>query len=636
MSGICGIWTGQPNHNGLSRIVQAGLDAIVHRGEDGMSIYPAGNGVLGHCLMDTGCNGMLVGEDGFAISFDGRIDNRDELVARLARGGAEVDSDAGRLNDTVLLLKAYHRFGTSLPQHLRGDFAIAILDPRQKALFLCRDHFGVKPLFYRQAEGALHFASEIKGLKAMAPHRRFEVRDEALQGHVAGRLDGGEPEDTYYEEVFRLLPGHWALVTDQGMEIEAYWKLDPGLPMPRRDGPAQLRKLLRQSVDRRLRATEPVGALLSGGLDSSAIVSLIGAGETRRNRDSVKICSLIFGADDDPDESAYIDAVVNAYKLDSVKVDGSSFTPFQGVDEMVAEQDSPVTAPNLPGFRQFVRRLPGETRTRIFLDGHGGDEVISYGLGIFQELAESGRWFRLWHLLRGYTDSQDMLGGHTDSRDKRKWVFLQLVRRKGLGVWRRRIGRALKLSKAKTEDRTRYTADGRPRPFEQALQLHKLNTRLFATALETLDHNSAAAGLEIRMPFLDVDLVSFCVTVPAREKWAGGLARVILRRALRDILPPEVATRPDKFDFAGRIRKLMPIHHSALVEEVLCDRAGRLAPFADLDDLRGKWTLLRQTGALDGVHMAEIIRAVILSRWLAAQESGPAPCSSSKMMARAV
>lgn len=623
MSGICGIWTREPDRTGLSRRVQAGLDAMAHRGRDGMSIYPAGPAALGHCLFDTGCNGMLVDEDGHAIAFDGRIDNREELTALLSPKSMEPAHGAGRLNDTALLLQAYRHFGTSLPKHLRGDFAIAILDPQRSALFLCRDHMGIKPLFYRADGSTFHFASEIKGLRSMAQDCQFTVRDAALKGYVDGQLATGDPERTYYEEVQRLLPGHWALVSDDWLEITPYWKLDPDLPTARRDGPEQLRALFTQAVNRRLRATQPVGALLSGGIDSSSIVSLIGAGETRRRPESVKVCSLVFAAEDARDESPYIDAVVDAHGLDGLKIDGSQFTAFQEIDEIVAEQDHPVPAPNIPSFRQFLRRLPMASGTRIFLDGHGGDEAISHGDGLFQELAESGRWVRLWQVM----------GEINYLTGKRGREYASLIRRKGLNGWRRKIGLLVKWGRPGERDFKRYTRGGKHRPFEQGLHLHKLSTPLFLTALEGLDHNAAAAGVEIRMPFLDIDLLEFCVTVPAAEKWRGGLSRVIIRRALHDVLPPMIATRPDKFDFTDRVRRSLWIDHAALVEHALCDSSGRLARFAEVEDLRGQWKKLRESGELDGAGFQRIWRAVTLSRWLAAQETGPAPQRSEPLVA---
>lgn len=600
MSGICGVWAREPGRTGLSRRVQAGLDAMIHRGKDGLSIYPEGQVVFGHCLFDTGFNGMFIDEDGFAISFDGRIDNREELAAAL---GVEL------ANDTALLLAAYRQFGAALPERLRGDFAFAIWDAGARELFLCRDHFGVRPLFYYRDADTVYFASEIKGLRAMTEGAPFTLRRTAIEDFVAGTLDADEPERTCYEGVLRLLPGHRARISGQDMEVRRYWSLNPGLPVPRRDGPARLRELLVQAINRRMRSAEPVGALLSGGMDSSSIASLIGAGATSRKQESTKVCSLVFDGEGAEDESPFIDAVLETYDLEATKIDGSPLTAFQGCDEIVAEQDQPVPAPNMATFRQFIRRLPDEAGVRILLDGHGGDEAVSYGNGLFQEFAESGRWLRLWRAL----------GESEELREDRRKHFATLVRRKGLHVWRRRLGR-IAGRRRRTDDPVRYTPDGAPRPAEQALHLSKLSAPFFTRALEGIDHNAAAAGVEIRMPFLDVDLISFCVTVPAQEKWVLGWSRANLRQALADVLPEAIATRRDKFDFTDRVRRSVVNDHAELVEDVLHDRAGRLSSYVDLGDLRRNWQTLLESGFLEGERFQRLWRAVMLSRWLRTQD----------------
>lgn len=616
MSGICGTWTHRAGPTGLSCRVQAGLDAMIHRGKDGLSIYPDGQVVLGHCLFDTGCNGMFVDEDGFAISFDGRVDNREELTAAL---GVE------RTSDMALLLAAYRHFGVSLPVRLRGDFALAIWDPEASELFLCRDHFGVRPLFYYRDPDTFYFASEIKGLRAMAGDLPFTVRETAIEGFVADEFEVGEPDRTCYEEVLRLLPGHWARITDRGLETQQYWSLNPGLPVRDPHGPVRLRELLVQALNRRMRSADPVGALLSGGIDSSAIVSLIAAGATSRRQEGIRVCSLVFKGEQAEDESPFIDAVLDAYGLEATKIDGSSLTAFQGCDEIVAEQDQPVPAPNIATFRQFIRRLPAEAGVRILLDGHGGDEALSYGNGLFQELAESGRWLRLWRVL----------GESEELREDRRELFGTLIRRKGLHRWRRWLGQVVRRGKRRTDDPVRYAPDGRPRPAEQAKHLSKLRAPLFARALEGIDHNAAAAGVEFRMPFLDVDLISFCVTVPAQEKWVRGVSRANLRRALAGILPSAIAARRDKFDFTDRVRRSIVNDHAALVEESLYDRAGRLGSYVDLGSLRRNWQALRDSGSLDGEGFQQLWRAVMLSRWLRAQDDRAAGYRTDPLMVAA-
>lgn len=611
MSGICGLRMARIQTQGPSRTVQDGLDAMAHRGPDGFSIYPHGGIVLGHALLDTGCNGLFVDEAGYAISFDGRIDNRGELASALCGDSVE-PTDVERLHDKNLLLLAYRRFGRALPGMLRGDFAIAIADPDREELFLCRDHFGVRPLFYRWVGEDFHFASEIGGLRAMGGKARFSPREQAIARFVKGELDDTAPERTFYEEVLRLPGGHHAVVCARGISVARYWSLDPGLPVARNDAPEQFRALFAQAIERRLRTTKPLGALLSGGLDSSAIVSMIGARATRANPAAISVFSLTFPGDSVADESPYIDAVADAFGLEVTRIEGNAVTAFQDMDLILAEQSHLPQGPNIATSRYILQEVASRGDIGVVLDGHGGDEVVSYGTGLFFELAETGRWLKLWRTLG---ESEEVLG-------PRAGHFRRLLAKRGLRAWRSALGRRLRRKRAGARDPVRVAADGRARPAEQALQLSKLLAPLYPHALEVMDHHAAAAGIEMRMPFMDVDLVSFCVTVPAEAKWHAGYPRAILRKALAGILPPLVAERRTKYDFSDRLRTSMLRDHADLVDEALFARGGWISPYADLGDLRKWWRTLKETGMLGNIELAEIWRAVSLSCWLRMEGAG--------------
>lgn len=613
MSGVCGTWTQASDPQRSTGVVQAGLEAIAHRGRDGVSIHADGNVALGHCLLDTGCNGMFVDEAGFAISLDGRLDNRAALIALLREDGALDNFQT--MPDEALLLLAYRRFGPSFPEHLRGDYALAIWNPSEKSLFLCRDHFGVRPLFYRRAEGAFYFASEIKALRAMMGDSPLTVRDGAITGYVQGEFANAEPDRTFYREVLRLLPGHSARIGADGMQIDRYWSLDPDHPVRHPDTGARFRELFAQAIDRRLRTTGSLGALLSGGLDSSSIVSMIGAGKTRATPATVKVFSMTFPDAAIEDETPYIDAVLNAYPIAGTKIPVGGVTAFQNLDAIIVKQDHPPPAPNTCTFSYFLQTIASRDNPRVVLHGHGGDEVISHGTGLFPELAESGQWLRLW---RELGQSEGTLG-------PRRRHFGRLLRKKSLSRLRRTAGRWLKRRRLATRDTVLFGPDGRARPPAQVQHLREVTSPLFCLALEVTDHDAAAAGMELRMPFLDVDLVSFCVTVRAEEKWVGGYSRSLLRRSLSGILPELVARRRDKFDFGQHLQQSMLRDHAALVEEVLHVKASWLAPYADICGLRDAWRSLRHNNsAADGKSMTQVWRAVILSRWLQLISGEPA------------
>lgn len=604
MSGICGVWCAPGND--LTLMVQAGLNAIEHRGRDGFSIFPDGNAVIGHCLFDTGCNGMVVDEAGYAIAFDGRIDNRSDIITALRARGSDLCVDFDTISDTALLLAAYRSFEFDLPGLLRGDFAIAIWDPITKALFLFRDHFGVKPLFYRRWGNELLFASEIKSLRAMVPGSPLTVREKAIDGFIDGESESGDHDQTCYEEILRILPAHQMVVDAQGVRITRYWDFNPTAPVRQADVSEQFRKLFAQAIDRRLRTTLPIGSLLSGGLDSSAIASMIGSKKTRVNASHVEFFSMTFGAIPSIDETPFIDAVLDEYSLTGVKFDSSGVTAFQELDAIIAEQDRPPPGPNNATFRNFLLRVAVSSNARVLLHGHGGDEVISNGTGIFFEFAEKGHWLKLWH---GLGQSEDLLG-------PRRTHFYRLVRHRGLAMLRRPINRLLGRAQAELGGAVYRTPDGQPRPAEQILHLKRLCAPLFAQALEVIDHEAAAAGVELRMPFLDVDLVNFCVTVPASEKWHEGYPRALLRRALAGILPKSIAERRDKCDFSVHLGPSMLHDHAALIDETLRKNAGPLSRYANIAELQTQWQSFKTTGAAEGKFVMQLWRAVALSKWL--------------------
>src|SRR2546425_624531 len=247
------------------------LARLEHRGPDGTGAWREGPVALGHGMLHTTPESLreqqpLVGTRGdLVLAADARIDNRGELCSLLP-----APSDA---TDAELILAAYERWGEHCPEHLLGDFAFAIWDGRTERLFCARDHFGVKPLYYHHRPGRLFaFASEIKGLLALAdiPRRLNETR---VAAYLVPLFE--DKEVTFYEEILRLPPAHRLTVNRDGARTERYWALDPGheLRLGSDEAYAEaFRELFTDAVRCRLRSAFPVGAMLSGGLDSSSIV----------------------------------------------------------------------------------------------------------------------------------------------------------------------------------------------------------------------------------------------------------------------------------------------------------------------------------------------------------------------------
>lgn len=582
---------------------------MAHRGPDGLSIYPDARAGLGLCLLDTGCNGMAVDQDGFCIAFDGRIDNRAALVSALSHGGGESAFALGQRPDKDILLLAYRRFGTLLPGMLAGDFAMGIWDPERAELLLARDRLGVRPLFHCRLAGNVYFASEIKSLRQMAGAESFPVNDRLAGDFVDHAEAALPPEWTFYQGVERLLPGHWMRIGAQGVELACYWALDPPLPQPCADVPARLRDLIVAALNNRLRTNAPVGAMLSGGLDSSTIVSLIGAGETSADPQAVALYAMVFPGAAYGDETSYIDAVTGQYGLQCSRIASQEVGAFDDLDAMIAEQDQPPSGPMGCTFRRFQRAIARDGRARVVLHGHGGDEVISYGAAWLLELAEEGRFVRLW---RELDQSRDVLGPAVP-------LFRRLLRTHGLRRWFRRPRH-----QGGQRDVVRYAAGNHRRPLGQAQHLSQILASNFSLALEAIDHEAAAAGIEMRMPFVDVDLIMFCLSVPSQNKWAHGLPRAMLRKALHDVLPPAVIQRKDKFDFSDHVRSTMVRDGQPLVKEALsASSSGGIGKYAELDGLCRAWSELCGRSVLENDSLSRIWRAVALSRWLQREAAKP-------------
>lgn len=618
MSGICGIVPAKSDGARGVAMLERALDAMAHRCRDGMSCYHDEYVFIGHGLLDTGCNGFALDDDGYVVAFDGRLDNGDELRAMLRDAAGLHAPLPDAMSDTRLLLAAYRSLGDQLAQHLLGDFAIAIWDPIKQQVYLARDHIGVKPLYYRVIDDELLFASEIKGLLAMRPDIPGERRDAAMADFVRGDFPEADRDRTFFEDIYRLLPGHYAIARRDAFATHCYWRLDTEAPVAREDVGGEFRALFVEAIRRRLRGNSAVGSFLSGGLDSSSIVSALASG--RADGDPpVQAFSLIFSDPDVEDERDFIASVVDQYAIGHTTVDCSGVSGLGHADAILGEQDQPPAGPNGGIFRYFLKQVAADFSGRVILHGHGGDEVISHGGGLFGELAASGQWRKLWRELQAVRHVTGAPWPH----------FRRLVWRRGI---RRSVGKLLDLpasflvrGTSVQRDPLVTAPDGRERPIEQQAHLKKLASPIFAHSLEVIDIEAACAGVELRMPFLDLDVVRFCVTVEAQEKWKDGRPRSVLRDAMEGVLPEKIRLRTDKHDFATHLRQSLLRFDRDVIDEAILKRPELILPYCNLAQLRADWSDLRNSGELDGTALMRLWRAVMLSRWLAMENPPERP-----------
>lgn len=303
------------------------------------------------------------------------------------------------LADGEVILAAYRTWGESCPEHLLGDFAFAIWDGEQQRLFCARDHFGVKPFYYRTNASAFVFATEIKAL-ALEPGVATELDELTL----VDLLSGAPPavEATLYADILRLPAGHRLVVDARHLKVEAYWNLAPG-PAPTGDVIAQFRDHFFEAVRCRMRSAGPVAACLSGGLDSSSVTTVA---ERLNPKDQPPLTTLSLVYDETPEmsERPHIEAVLADRRLDPVFIQGNHVSPLAPLDDPRVEREDLLLAQGSGSSKPLVEAAVARD-IRVLLDGHGGDESVSYGWGRLHELAVQRRWIKLWTEFKGIAPS---------------------------------------------------------------------------------------------------------------------------------------------------------------------------------------------------------------------------------------
>ena len=602
MCGIAGIFhleTAKPVAEGR---IRAMADAQVHRGPDGLGVWTAPGVGLGHrrlSIIDVaGSPQPMHSADGvLSIVFNGEIYNYQELRADLIKRGHSFATSG----DTEVILNGYREWGAAVLDRLNGMFAFAIHDAAKQQLFLARDRFGVKPLHYvTLADGSVAFASELKGLLANPAVRRDpDIR--AVEDYMAF---GYVPDDACLIANIRKLAAGHCLLLERGKPLPAsrvWWDIDFS---QRASGSIasleeELRHLLRQAVSSRMVADVPVGAFLSGGVDSSTVVALM----AEISRAPVETCSIGFdvGA---LDETAYADRIAERFSTHhrkrTVAVDD-----FAAMDVLAEAFDEPFAdASALPTWR--VCQLAREKVT-VALSGDGADEAFAgYRRHKFQAAEERVRGL----LPAGLRAS--VFGALGRFYPKADWAprllraksTFQALARDGAEAYARAVGITLPEHRAqlfspaftsalqghRAEDR--YVAAMRNAPAREALdraQYADMKIWLPGDILTKVDRTSMNVSLEAREPLLDHRLVEFAAKLPVSLRLSGGEGKWLLKKSMEGHLPEDILYRP-KMGFVTPV--------SAWFREAL-------APAAEA--LSGKSTLM-ETGWFNPDFVAKAAR----------------------------
>ncbi len=557
MCGIAGIF-----HSGTikpvdPRRVERMCDALVHRGPDGAGVWTAPGIGLGHrrlSIIDlAGSPQPMHAADGRAvIVFNGEIYNFRELRAELTETGARFHTDG----DTEVILAAYQRWGVDCLDRLHGMFAFALYDLERRELLLARDRLGVKPLFTAMlSDGSLAFASELKGLLAH-PLLRREVDPLAVEDYLAW---GYVPDHrSFLKGVEKLPAGHFRVLRHDSPPAPARQWWDVSF-VDRRKGStadlsAELLHLLRQAVASRMVADVPLGAFLSGGVDSSSVVALMAEASAA----PVRTCSIGFDVAA-LDETAYARQVADRFGTDHHSHTVGS-DDFALVDRLVGMFDEPFAdASALPTWR--VCQLAREHVT-VALSGDGADEALAgYRRQVFHHREEQARAIlpaRLRAPLFG-TIGQAWPKADWAPRPLRAKATLLSLARDGAAGYARALAilapeqRGALYTDAFVRELAGYRAEHslmqmmRAAPARSGLdraQYADLKFWLPGDILTKVDRTSMDVSLETREPLLDHRLIEFAASLPHRQRIRGAQGKWLMKHTMERYLPRDVLYRP--------------------------------------------------------------------------------------------
>ena len=570
MSGIAGIYNldGRPVNE---RVLRAMTDVVGYRGPDGIGHWAEGPVGLGHLQLCTTPESLrehqpLVSADGnYVITCDGRVDNREELLRDLQHL-APVSTDS---TDAELFLYAYIVWGPECARRIIGDFAFAVWDAAKRRLSCARDPLGMRQFHYYFDGRKLIFGTEIKQLfrHLDVPHRINETKTGLL---LAG--SEGDPEATYYEEVFRLPGGHYLEVSSASLAKRSFWEPNPEdriLLADHEEYEEQFLELFQQSVKSHMRSTRPVGVKLSGGLDSSAVTSV--AEQLRaRGRDAypeLQAFSYAFPDRPEMDESRYVRAIEERYGTPVcwIYADGIK----QAIAPSERRFDEPFAIQHEYLHRMTLQKVHA-SGIRALLTGEGGDEWLTTG-GMYLHLCDWARGLRLiplWSELKPLSQPyrrqiiKVLLKSILPSWLKgggRRW----LLHEGRVPVWMDRQFRR----KVHLDDAVRSQPRSRSVYLER--QYEMLESRGSGIGLMAAEQLAAEYQIEFRHPFHDLRLVDYLSRIPPQQKFHHGQSKYLLRCTLKGILPESIRERQGKTSFRSlfdeTVRSTLTSHYRDLV-----------------------------------------------------------------------
>jgi asparagine synthase (glutamine-hydrolysing) len=593
MCGICGIVT----PHGASRVASKDRvlrmrDTMVHRGPDDAGVWAGPNVALGHrrlSIVDVegGHQPMATSDGRYHLVYNGEVYNHPSLMQDLKAAGEVYRTHC----DTETLLLLFAREGLKAVHRLRGMFAFGLWDATERRLVLVRDRLGIKPLYYVHApDGTLFFASEIKALvagEAVRPALNLSVLPDYLANHAPSG------DETLFQGVRRLPPGHVMTWKDGQIQIQRFWRLSFEKEAPPRKEEDLIEEFVhrfRESIRLRLMADVPLGAFLSGGIDSTAITAVM----SEMVEEPVRTFSVAF-SEREANELEFARMAAEAFGTHHREVVVSPEEFFRALPRMVWHEDEPIAHPSSVAL-YFVAALSAED-VKVVLTGEGSDELLAGYARYWKtvlNLRAGGAYHRFVPSLLRRTVERGLAASASRAELARKLTrtFLALPPdMRSLYFDNFAVFSTSRQRKLLTEEAQARTNGTDPHAVLETLfarsQAGDLLDRMLDVDIQVYlqellmkqDQMSMAASVESRVPFLDHELVEFAAALPVEMKLRGRTTKYVLRRSLEGTLPREILRRP-KAGFPVPISRWLKTGFRGLVDEyILGERATRRGLF---------------------------------------------------------
>jgi asparagine synthase (glutamine-hydrolysing) len=635
MCGICGEvrWDGRMAD---PELVEDMCAAQVHRGPDSRGIHRGGSACLGIQRLrvidlDTGDQPILNEDGTVAVVLNGEIYNFRELRARLQRAGHRFSTHS----DTETIVHLYEEEGLDFVRSLQGMFGLAIWDARRRRLVLARDRVGKKPLFYSLRDGVLSFASELRAL-LRDPGIPRDLDFEALDAYLALRWIPAPL--TAFKAVRKLPPASTLVLEDGRVEIDRYWQLDYAASPPcgESEAPGELREHLRRAVRRRMVSDVPLGAFLSGGVDSAGVVAAM----AEASSGPVRTFSIGFTTGR-YDELSRARLVAERFGTEHEEL---TVTPdaIEILPKIIRHYGEPFADSSaIPSFylAEMARR-----RVTVVLNGDGGDESFA-GYSRYTANLALERLARLPRPLRQLSGAlADRLppDSRLDSRRNRlrrlgravalegsqrhAAYLIQLDRHQRAGLYTRQFREEVGTAEAAEEAIERlWRSSSATGPLDRMLDVD-VGLYLPDDLLVKMDIATMAHSLEARSPLLDPELMQFAASLNPDLKAHGRQKKITLRAALRDWVPDEVLDAP-KQGFSVPMAEWLRGDLRDLAYDTLLDSQARDRGYFEPASVRA--LLDRHMFGIEDRSQA-IWALIVLEQWLADLDRAPAPTNAGR------